>query len=209
MTAIFFDVDGTLVRWEGEYEAILRTAVERSVGAVEEEWLTHYTERFFHYFGEFARDPYRRAFADGCDQFDIDADPESMSEALVECEFEAVEPVPGVTEVLPALAERHTLGVLTNGVPEVQFGKLERHDLLDYFDVRVASHESGIEATKPDEAIYAAARARVDDDTLVMVGDDREPDIEGARRHGFETVHVNATTDGVSVPDFRTLATLL
>jgi FMN phosphatase YigB (HAD superfamily) len=147
MTAIFFDVDGTLVRWPGEYDAILERAVKRVVGRVEDGWLDYYNERFFDHFGAFADDPYRRAFADGCERFGIDADPTAMAEALVECEFDAVEPVPGVAGVVPKLAEYHTLGILTNGVPEVQFGKVERQGLLDYFDVRVASHDPAIEAT--------------------------------------------------------------
>lgn len=215
MTAIFFDVDGTLVRWSGEYDAILERAVERVAGRVEDDWLDYYDERFFHHFGAFADDPYRRAFADGCERFGIDADPAELADALVECEFEAVDPVPGVAEAVPKLAERHTLGILTNGVPEVQFGKVERQGLLEYFDVRVASHDPAIAATKPDAAIYEAARERAteavagDVESPVMVGDDFEPDIEGARTHGFEAVHVDATAEGATLPDFEALATLL
>jgi|GEM_PF-912245 len=218
MTAIFFDVDGTLVRWPGEYDAILERAVERVVGRVEDDWLDYYNERFFQHFGAFADDSYRRAFADGCERFGIDADSAALADALVECEFEAVDPVPGVTDLVPKLAERHTLGILTNGVPEVQFGKVERQGLLEYFDVRVASHDPAIETTKPDAAIYEAARERAahadgefdpDHTTPVMVGDDYEPDIEGARRHAFEAVHVDATAEGATVADFETLAALL
>ena len=218
MTAIFFDVDGTLVRWDGEYGAILERAVERVLGRADDELLDYYNERFFEHFGNFADDPYRRAFADGCERFDIDADPAALADALVECEFDAVEPVPGVAEVVPKLAERHTLGLLTNGVPAVQFGKVERQGLLDYFDVRVASHDPAIEATKPDAAIYEAARERADraeggfdagTDAPVMVGDDYEPDVAGAREHGFEAVHVDAAARGATVPDFQTLAALL
>jgi len=215
MTAIFFDVDGTLVQWSGEYDAILERAVERVVGRVEDDWLDYYNERFFHHFGAFADDPYRRAFADGCERFDVDADPGELADALVECEFEAVDPVPGVADAVPKLAERHTLGILTNGVPEVQFGKVERHGLLEHFDVRVASHDPAIEATKPDVAIYEAARERVIEavdgevEPPVMVGDDYEPDIEGAREHGFRAIHVDGTAEGATVSDFTTLAALL
>ena len=218
MTAIFFDVDGTLVRWPGAYDAILERAVERVVGRVEDEWLAYYNERFFEHFGAFADDPYRRAFADGCERFGIDADPDELADALVESEFEAVEPVPGVTDAVPKLTERHTLGLLTNGVPEVQFGKVERQGFLEHFEVRVASHDPAIEATKPDAAIYEAARKRAeravgeelgDDTPPVMVGDDHEPDIAGAREHGFEAVHVDATAEGLRAPDFETLAALL
>ena len=218
MTAIFFDVDGTLVRWQGAYDAILERAVERVIGRVDEAWLAYYNERFFEHFGAFADDPYRRAFADCCERFGVDADPAALADALLECEFEAVEPVPGVADAVPKLAERHTLGILTNGIPEVQFGKVERQGLLEHFDVRVASHDPAIEATKPDAAIYEAARERAEravgdelgeDRPPVMVGDDYEPDVAGAREHGFEAVHVDATTEGLTAPDFETFAALL
>ena len=187
---MFFDVDGTLVQWPGEYGPIVREAVERTVGTTEEAWLNRYNDRFYHHFGTFVADPYRRAFADVCTAFGLDADPAELAESLLECEFAAVEPVPGVADAVAKLADRHTLGILTNGIPEVQFGKVERQGLLEHFDVRVASHDPAIAATKPDAAIY-------------------EPDIAGAREHGFEAVHVDAAAEGPTVPDFETLATLL
>ncbi|QLH81856.1 HAD family hydrolase [Halosimplex pelagicum] len=209
MAAIFFDVDGTLVRWRGDYADVLTDAFERAAGTHRGEWLDHYDERFFHHFGAFADDPYRRAFADVCDEHAVGCDPEALAEALVAAEFDAVEPVPGVEAAVDALADRHTLGILTNGVPDVQFGKVAEIGLLDRFDARVASHDPEIGATKPDSDIYEAAKARVDAERYVMVGDDREPDVDGAREHGFETVHVDATASDLSAPDFRTLATLL
>jgi len=208
MAAVFFDVDGTLVRWRGEYGDIVADAAERVAVTLTDEHLNHYNDRFFHHFGEFADDPYQRAFADVCDRYAVDADPAELAEALVAAEFAAVEPVPGVESVVESLAEDHTLGILTNGVPAVQFGKVEEIGLLDYFDARVASHDDDIRATKPDRDIYAAAKARVDADTYVMVGDDREPDIDGAQAHGFETVHVDPAVEDLRAPDFRTLATL-
>ena len=209
MAAIFFDVDGTLVRWRGRYRGIVADAFERAGATPTDEHLDHYDDRFFHHFGEFADDPYREAFADLCERYAIDAGPVELAEALVDAEFAAVEPVPGVEPVVESLAEDHTLGVLTNGVPGVQLGKVEAVGLLDYFDVRVASHDPDVRATKPDRDIYEAAKARVDAETYVMVGDDREPDIDGAREYGFETVHVDTSAEDLRAPDFRTLATLL
>ncbi|ELZ22757.1 haloacid dehalogenase superfamily enzyme, subfamily IA [Halosimplex carlsbadense 2-9-1] len=209
MAAIFFDVDGTLVRWRGDYGDVLADAFERAAGGSRGEWLEHYDDQFFHHFGAFADDPYHQAFADVCDEHDLDCDPGDLAEALVAAEFDAVEPVPGVAATVEALAERHTLGILTNGLPDVQFGKVAEIGLLDRFDARVASHDPEIEATKPDREIYEAAKSRVDADRYVMVGDDREPDIDGAREHGFETVHVDATAADLSAPDFRTLSVLL
>lgn len=209
MAAIFFDVDGTLVRWTGDYGEIVTEAFERAGVDPSDERVDAYNEHFFGHFGDFADDPYHRAFADVCDDHEVDADPEALAEALVAAEFDAVEPVPGVERAVERLAEDHQLGILTNGVSDVQFGKVAQIGLLEHFDARVASHDPEVEATKPDRDIYEAAKARVDAERYVMVGDDREPDIDGAREHGFETVHVDATAADLSAPDFRTLATLL
>lgn len=209
MTAIFFDVDGTLVRWQGDYAEIVTEAFEAVGVEPTDDRLDGYNEHFFRHFGDFAEDPYLRAFEDVCEQYSVGADPAELADALVAAEFDAVEPVPGVERAVERLAEEHTLGILTNGVPAVQFGKIEDIGLIDSFDARVASHDAEIEATKPDPAIFEAARDRVDAETYVMVGDDREPDIDGAQAAGFETVHVDAATPDLRVPDFQTLATLL
>lgn len=209
MAAIFFDVDGTLVRWQGSYAEIVTEAFDRVGVDPSEDRLDAYNEHFFRHFGDFADDPYLRAFEDVCDEYAVDANPDELAEALVAAEFEAVEPVPGVERAVERLAADHTLGILTNGVPAVQFGKVEDIGLIDHFDARVASHDADIAATKPDPAIFEAAKTRVDAETYVMVGDDREPDIDGAQAAGFETVHVDAASADLRAPDFQTLATLL
>jgi len=39
MAAVFFDVDGTLVRWTDGYGAVLETAVKRELGRADSAWL--------------------------------------------------------------------------------------------------------------------------------------------------------------------------
>jgi len=209
MAAIFFDVDGTLVRWQGDYAEIVTEAFDAVGVEPTDDRLDAYNEHFFRHFGDFADDPYLRAFEDVCEAHHIDSDPDELAEALVAAEFAAVEPVPGVERAVERLADDHTLGILTNGVPAVQFGKVEDIGLIDHFDATVASHDAAIEATKPDPAIFEAAKSRVDAEPYVMVGDDREPDIDGAQAAGFETVHVDAGSTDLRAPDFQTLATLL
>ncbi len=92
-------------------------------------------------------------------------------------------------KLFESLAERHHLGIITNGVPEWQKSKLQHHDLLELFETVVVSYEAG--AHKPDPAPFEMAKARVDADTYVMVGDDYEADIEAAREAGFIPVYLD------------------
>jgi putative hydrolase of the HAD superfamily len=202
MVAIFFDVDGTLVHFPDGYGPIITEAFESTVGHVDPDWLHHYNDRFFEYFGAFADDPYGEAFADVCDTHGIDVDPDSLADALLTAEFRAAEPTPGATDVIPALAEDHTLGLLTNGIPEVQFEKVERAGLREHFDACVASHQPAVEAIKPDSGIFETARESVAEESCVMVGDDPDADIEGARDCGFEAVQVDPD-DGLTALDQR------
>ncbi|WP_276411589.1 HAD family hydrolase [Haloarcula halobia] len=81
-----------------------------------------------------------------------------------------------------------------------RWASFAHHDLTDHFDVVVASYEAG--AHKPDPAPFDRLRDRLPADEYVMVGDDYEADVEGARAAGFVPVHyeheARSASDGAS-----------
>jgi putative hydrolase of the HAD superfamily len=186
-TAIFFDLDGTLVTYEESSEAILTTTFESAVGRAEPAWLDHYDERFFEHFEAFATDPYERAMADVVAEFELDADPASLVDALAETERRETTVSEQAIESLRQLGVDNRLGVLTDGVRDWQLAKLDQHGVRGYFHAVVTSYEVG--AHKPDEAMFAAVREAIEADEYVMVGDDYERDVEGARAAGFVPIH--------------------
>ncbi len=198
-TAVCFDLDGTLLR-VAEYGRVVARAFEDRLDRAAPAWADHYGERFFAHFDALAPDPYRRAMADTVAEFDLDADPAVLADALVARECEAATVPDGVRGTLATLASESRLGVLTNGVPAVQRAKLDHNDLLEPFDAVVTSYEAG--AHKPAPAAFDAARGALPADRYVMVGDDELGDVEGARAAGFEAVHV---VDGFPTAD-RVLA---
>lgn len=174
MTALAFDLDGTLLHFERPYRNILADAVADVRGDAPDAWLETYDEAFFEAFTAFESDPVRRAFAriDGC------SDPEPYATALLEAEIDAMSPPADARADLERLADRFDLGVLTNGVREWQLAKLRAHDLEEYFDATVASYEVG--AHKPASEPYRALEERLPANRYVMIGDG-DSDIEGAR----------------------------
>jgi putative hydrolase of the HAD superfamily len=102
---------------------------------------------------------------------------------------------PGAAEVLADLAPHYRLHIITNGFHSVQQVKLRTSGILDHFDVVLSSEHAG--AAKPDERIFAqalklsGARAA----SSVMIGDDRESDMRGARNAGWDHVHFAAETE--------------
>lgn len=88
--------------------------------------------------------------------------------------------------VLERLAQRYTLGALTNGNANIY-----KTDAADYFDFAFSAEDIG--ASKPHPAMFEAAlkRTGVAAKQIIHVGDDAEHDIRGARDIGMHTVWVN------------------
>jgi len=158
---VYFDLDGTLIRFDREFDAVLETTIEAAVGRVERGWADDVGEYFWRHFQAFEDDPYRRAFADFFEATGLEADPGEVARQLIANELAATTVDPVVRETVERLAganERRT-GVLTNGVGEVQREKLLRHDLVELFEAVLVSYEVG--AHKPDGAIFETARDRI------------------------------------------------
>jgi putative hydrolase of the HAD superfamily len=149
---------------------------------------------FFEYFEAIASDPYRQSMVDVCEDFDLSADPATLTDALLEREFAATAVNDETYNVLTTLADSHPLGLITNGVGRVQREKLDRTGLDDLFDAVVVSYDVGVH--KPNRRIFDAARDCLDADTYVMVGDDHNTDIVGAREAGFEAIHIQSDEGG-------------
>lgn len=187
-TAIFFDLDGTLLSFDCPYDRLLREAFERELGHTSAAMVDAYEERFAAAFEAIEADPVEAGMAAALAAERLDGDPEALASALLDAELRHSILPEGTVESLDALAESNRLGVLTNGVTDWQRAKLDHHGLLARFETVVCSYEIG--AHKPDAAPFAAARERIDAETYVMVGDDYEADIEGARAAGFVPVRV-------------------
>lgn len=178
--AIVFDLDGTLVTFDREYETLLREVFLEVNDAAPDEHVRAYLERFGDAFGNLDPEPIRTAFAN----LDGEFDPDALRESLLARETEYARTPPGVEDDLARLRDWFTLGVLTNGLPEWQRAKLEATGLSPYFDTFVSSYEVGMH--KPDPAPFREMERRLDADAYAMVGDS-ESDVQGAERVGWQT----------------------
>lgn len=195
-TAIFFDLDGTLLTYDRSFAEIFETACERVGIAYDPAIGEHYTERFFAHFEDFRPNPFVTAGREAVHEFDLDADGEALGEARIDAEVEATRVPDGVRVALADLRERHALGIVTNGVESVQHRKLAVHDLDGLFETVMVSEAVG--TMKPGPAIFEAARDAVPAGEYVYVGDSVEHDLP-AGECGFRTVLVG--TDEVEGAD--------
>lgn len=106
--------------------------------------------------------------------------------------------LPGAVELVRRLAEVAPVAVVTNGPPDIQRLKIAQSGVEPYLTDVVISGEVG--AGKPESAIFMLALERLgaDPERAVMIGDNWERDVLGARALGMRAVWIS---QGRAVPD--------
>ncbi len=96
-----------------------------------------------------------------------------------------------VRPVLDRLRGRYRLGLVTNGAPDLQHGKVDASGLGEYFQQVAVSGDIGI--GKPDRRIFDILLERLGSspDRALMIGNSLKSDIAGAHAAGMKAVWVN------------------
>lgn len=100
--------------------------------------------------------------------------------------------IPGTSELLDYLLdEKYKMHIITNGFSEVQFVKIENAGLKKYFDIVLTSEMVG--EKKPHAAVFhkALSLASASLEDSLMIGDNLEADVIGAREMGMDQVYYN------------------
>ena len=115
--------------------------------------------------------------------------------------------VDGAKQVVKRLAGRFQLGVISNGLPDWQYKKLQTLGLREYFGIIVLSEEVGIR--KPDPRIFhkAAALSQREPGQCLHVGDSYHTDVIGAKKAGMKACWFNqreeAIPEGSPSPEYE------
>jgi len=100
-------------------------------------------------------------------------------------------PVCGARRVIERLSVRYRLGVVSNGMPDIQYQKLETLGIRHFFGCILLSGETGIE--KPDPWIFRQAAKHLDvgPEDCLHVGDTYGTDVAGAHAAGMRACWYN------------------
>ncbi|MCX7744340.1 MAG: YjjG family noncanonical pyrimidine nucleotidase [Flavobacteriales bacterium] len=122
--------------------------------------------------------------------------------------------VSGAKELLEHLKGRYHLHIITNGFEEIQYLKLKNTGIDHYFKEVITSERAG--RRKPDPAIFQFAMKKTGaiPENSLMIGDDLEIDIQGARSNGWQTIwynpHQKADPEGgMSVQQLQQLISMI
>ena len=126
------------------------------------------------------------------EEFDLKYDPYEMSELYLKKLGEGIFPFDATEKLCEYLHSKYKVGIVTNGIKEVQHSRIENSTIAKYIDKIIISDEVGV--NKPDKGIFEYAMNYfeiMDKSEVIMIGDSLGADIKGGQNAGIDTCWVN------------------
>ena len=104
----------------------------------------------------------------------------------------------GALEILKYLQPTYKMHIITNGFNEVQYKKIENSGIKSYFNKIITSEEVGVKKPNPKIFKYALDKAEALSKESIMIGDNWEADIMGAKNVGLDVIYFDVENKPVS-----------
>lgn len=115
----------------------------------------------------------------------------------------------GTIELLDYLKGKYQLHIITNGFEEVQTKKMSNAGILHYFDQVITSESVGVKKPNPKVFTHALSKANASPKASMMIGDNLEADILGAKACDIDVIYCNFENDLTPVSELKTVTHLL
>ena len=88
-------------------------------------------------------------------------------------------------------SQGYRMHMCSNGFHEVQYKKLRACGLYEYFDTIILSEDAGYNKPAPEYFDYAFKKSGAKKESTLMIGDNFQTDILGAKRAGLRVAYFN------------------
>ncbi len=195
---ILLDADDTLLDFKKAERESLKNTLERFSLRADEEVISTYSKINDGYWKALEREEVTKAelrvrrFADLCKSFGFDTDPVCMATEYENNLSESAYIIDGADELCRDLKEKYRIYIVTNGIKEVQDGRIYTSAIKDHFIKAFVSEEIGYEKPKLEffEAV-AKSIPNFDKNKTVIIGDSLSSDIKGGINFGIDTCWYN------------------
>ena len=197
-TWLLFDADDTLFDYPLAETKALRSTFEQFGQVYRSEYLRIYQVFNRQVWGEFERGETSAAelrlkrFHMLFQETGIPLDPQEFSLRFLENLAQGCDLLPGAVEVLKAVSHRQHIGLVTNGLKEVQRTRLELSAIRSYFEKIFISDEMGV--AKPAAGFFEAVFREIGNppkSEVLIVGDSLSSDMQGGINYGIDTCWFN------------------
>lgn len=205
--AIFFDLDNTLFSFDEMYKMVSKAAMEQILG---NQGIQISFEEFYVTFRRIADELYgeyemgERTMESYQDErwlrtfqfYEIplkDDTLTALNRYIMTNYLGYVKPFEGVRNILGPLSKQNPLGLITNGPVKMQMSKLQKMNLLPFFDPKliIISEEMGVSKPSPDIFHSALKKAGVKPTEALHIGDSIKHDIVGAIGVGMDSALIH------------------
>ena len=189
--AVLIDLDGTLIQFSASYADFMRDMAAK--------WgITDPADPFFIHYGNAIRSEGAVTFRSSiqialtASGRAIPADFEERSESSVRGYAEGIELLP-LANLLLSRYGYLPKAIVSNGPSDMQRAALAKVDIMHFFDAVLVSGDADVAVRKPNPQIFlqACSRLGVPPERTLMIGDNEEADITGARSAGLTALHVS------------------
>ncbi len=104
----------------------------------------------------------------------------------------------GTIDLLNYLKPKYKLHIITNGFHEIQSAKLENAKIAHFFEQVITSESVHVKKPNPKIFFHALEQAKAHTYESVMIGDNLEADIYGAKNIGLPTIYCNFNDETLS-----------
>jgi len=182
ISAVIFDIDGTLVDSFSAYLSVFNRGISRyKLGPVSREFLADCVKEAMS-LGEILR----RIFSSDVDELLIENCKREIQELFLKVEMDEAKTFPGVDELFNKLKNSGIkIGIATGRMtfPEYEWNRFRSFGLDKFIDAIVTTREVQARKPAPDVIIECAKRLNVPPEECLVVGD-TESDIIAAREAG-------------------------